>query len=111
MLQSNKGFFLLELLLSLSIIFMISLYFIPLWINLKEQSKKLEIENKLRQIVYEQLQAKIMDDQLPQNYRINENGVEFYVYWREASGLMEVCVRVENHPPYPVTKEICGLLE
>lgn len=112
MLRSNNGFFLLELLLSLSALFMICLYFIPLLMDLNQQSLNLEKENKARQLLYEELQAKIRGAQTFTDFSIKENGVEYQIKWRDSglSGQKEACVSVEPNAILSKT-EICGTLE
>ncbi|WP_396954561.1 competence type IV pilus minor pilin ComGE [Neobacillus sp.] len=112
MLRNNKGFFLLELLLSLSALIMLSLFLLPLLMELRGQSIKLEIENRTRQIMYEELQAKLIENQTFVNYTLRQNRVEYKIIWKDsrAAGQMEVCVKVERNAFLPQT-EICGLLE
>ena len=94
MFQNNKGFFLLELLLSLSALLMLSMFLLPPLIHLNEQSRQLSIDNKARQLMYEELQANLINSQSMSNSTINENGVEYKISWTgtEMSGQKEVCV-------------------
>jgi competence protein ComGE len=110
MLRNNKGYFLLDLLLSLSALFMIFLYLMPLLTHLWEQSGKLEMEKTARQLMFEELQAKLATNSNLVNYATLKNGVQYQIYWRESSGLLEVCVNVEKTPLHSKT-EVCGLLE
>jgi competence protein ComGE len=99
MLSKNDGFFLLELLLSLSAWFMISLFFIPLLIEVNSQSLQIEIEKKVTQILYEELQANIINNELLTSYSIAHNGLVYEVNWRDtpSSSQKEVCVKVEKN--------------
>ncbi|MDR6998728.1 competence type IV pilus minor pilin ComGE [Neobacillus niacini] len=112
MLQKNKGFFLLELLLSLSAWFMMCLFFMPIIINLNSQSKKLEIEKKSRQLVFQELEAQIIEGKLDNNYSVFQDGIEYKISWRDSvfSGAREVCVNVEETSFLSKT-EICGMQE
>lgn len=110
MLQKNKGYFLLDLMLSLSALFLIFLYLTPLMIDLREQSVRIEIEKTARQIMFDELQAKLLNINNPVNYGITKNGVEYQIYWREYSSLMEVCVKVGDTPLQAKT-EVCGQVE
>ncbi|WP_066365754.1 competence type IV pilus minor pilin ComGE [Neobacillus fumarioli] len=112
MLRNNNGFFLLELLLSLSAMFMIGLFLIPLIIDMNQQSKKLEIENKAQQILYEELQGKLRGAQTFTNYSLQENGVKYDITWRDsgARGQKEACISVKQNALLSKT-EICGKLE
>ena len=109
MLLKNKGgFFLIELLLSLSVWLMLSLIFIPLLINLKHQAWKLEIEKQSYQILYEELQANTIYEQTNSIHSILKNGIEYQISWKDVddSNQKEVCIRVGNTSIYS-EKEIC----
>ncbi|MEH6906552.1 hypothetical protein [Neobacillus drentensis] len=111
MLRSIKGFFLLELLLSLSAWLMLSLFCLPLLIELRDQSRQLELERKARQLMYEELQTQLINKSFS-NYTSILNGVEYQIIWKnnETVGQKEVCARIEKNSFLPET-EICGLLE
>lgn len=112
MLLKNKGFFLLELLLSLSAWLLIGLFLLPLLIDLTNQYKQLEVDKYARQLLYEELQAKLIDGQSYESYSVFLNGKEFKINWRDSSdpSSKEVCVKVEENSFYPNT-EICGVPE
>jgi competence protein ComGE len=112
MLRSTRGFFLLELLLSLSAWLMLSLFLLPLLIELREQSRQLEWESKARQLMYEELQTKLISNKTFSNYTSILNGVEYKITWKDtgAADQKEVCVRIEKNSLQPET-EICGPLE
>lgn len=112
MLKSTRGFFLLELLLSLSAWLMLSLFFLPLLIDLREQSLQLELESKARQLMYEELQSKLINNKTFSNYTSILNGVEYQIIWKDtgAGNQKEVCVRIEKKSFVPEI-EICGFLE
>ena len=112
MLKSTRGFFLLELLLSLSAWLMLSLFFLPLLIDLREQSLHLELESKAKQLMYEELQSKLINNKTFSNYTSILNGVEYQILWKDSDAVnqKEVCVRIEKSSFLPET-EICGFLE
>jgi competence protein ComGE len=112
MLRSNKGYFLLELLLSLSTMLMLSLFLLPLLAELRDQSRKLEIEKSAERIMYEELNAKIIDGRTFTNYSIKKNNIEYKIIWENPNqaGQKEVCVKVEKSSIYPEAK-VCGVLE
>jgi competence protein ComGE len=112
MLRRSKGFFLLELLLSLSAILMLSLFLLPLLIELRDQSRQLELEKNARQIMFEELQSKVNSNGTFSNYSSIQNGVEYKISWKN-TGLYdkkEVCVRIDKNSFLPEI-EICGVLE
>jgi len=114
MLRNTKGFFLLDLLLSLSAMLTLCLFLVPLLTDLREQSRQLELESKARQLMYEELQAGIISIQPNSNYSTIsiQNGIEYKINWKdsESTGQKEVCVRVEKNSFLPEI-EVCGLLE
>ncbi|MDR7237179.1 hypothetical protein [Neobacillus drentensis] len=112
MLRSTKGFFLLELLLSLSAWLMLSLFCLPLLIELRDQSRQLELESKARQLMFEELQTQLINNKSFSNYTSILNGVEYQIIWKNSGTVdqKEVCVRIEKNSFLPET-EICGLLE
>lgn len=110
MLRKNNGFFLLELLLSLSALLMICLFLIPLLIEMRNQTRTLEIEEKARQIMFEELQAKLINDQPLTNYSVNQNSITYKISWTDSSQPKEVCVSVDKESFHKRT-EICGTLE
>ncbi|MFC4800777.1 competence type IV pilus minor pilin ComGE [Neobacillus sp. GCM10023253] len=110
MLQNNKGFFLLELLLSLSAMFLICLVFIPSVTDLRKQSVNFQIEKKMRQIMYEELEAKLIDNRTFANYTLVQNEIRYQITWKDSFGQKEVCVKVEKTPLH-LENEICGSLE
>lgn len=111
MLKSTKGYFLLELLLSLSALLMLCLYLLPLIIELREQSHQLELESRVRQIMFEELQTKLINKGKFTNYSSIQNGVEYKIIWKDREAdQKEVCVRIDKNSFLPEI-EICGILE
>jgi competence protein ComGE len=112
MLWKNDGFFLLELLLSLSAWFMLGMFFIPLLMDLSNQSQQLVRDKKAVQLLFEELQANLTEDRTNSNYSLFHNGREYKVYWNQSSsiGQKEVCVSVEESFFLPRTK-ICKVPE
>jgi competence protein ComGE len=111
MLRSTKGYFLLELLLSLSALLMLCLYLLPLIIELREQSHQLELESRVRQIMFEELQAKLINKGTFTNYSSIQNGVEYKIIWKDrGADQKEVCVRIDKNSFLPEI-EMCGILE
>lgn len=112
MLRSSKGYFLLELLLSLSALLILSLFLLPLLSELRDQSRQLNLESKAQQLVYEELQANLISNRPTLNSTSIQNGVVYLIIWNdsESTGQKEVCVRVEKNSFLPEV-EVCGLLE
>ncbi|MDP4169918.1 MAG: competence type IV pilus minor pilin ComGE [Bacillota bacterium] len=99
--RKGNGFFLLELLLSLSAWLMLSLFLIPELIFLREQSKKAQLERESLQLLYEELWAKEAGNVSFSNYTVVKGGTHFQIFWGEPSpsGQKEVCVQVEDVEP------------
>jgi competence protein ComGE len=112
MFQNSKGFFLLELLLSLSALLMIGMFLLPIFIQVRDQSHQVEIENISRKYMYEELQARMMDHQNFNNYSVVQDGIEYQIIWKDSlvdNGKV-VCVKVEKNP-FTHGTETCGIFE
>lgn len=112
MLRRSDGFFLLELLLSLSAWFMMGMFFMPLLMDLSIQSQQHIRDTMAEQFLFEELQANLIEDRIRSNYSIFHNGTEYKVYWKQSSsnGGKEVCVTVDETSFLPKT-EICKVPE
>lgn len=112
MLLKNDGLILAELLISLSALLMISLFFIPHLMNLNKQTKLLAAEKQEYQLVYEALQARIINGAPSPNTSIILNGIEYQINWKNTSTdeQKEVCVKVGRNT-FLIEKEICVLSE
>jgi competence protein ComGE len=112
MLLKNNGFILAELLLSLSALFMTSLSFTPLLIDLSKQTRQIQIEKQATQFLYEELQGLINNGQPSADHTTIHNGIVYQVSWRNTgiTGQKEVCVKVDKKAFLPET-EICSLSE
>ena len=112
MLRSNNGFFLIELLLSLSALLMLALFFIPLLVDLNTQSQQLEREKLAEQLLYEELNALVINSTLSPSHSIARNGNEYTITWVSdpPDSQKEVCVTIEKKDRYP-EKTICRFAE
>ena len=108
MLLKNDGYFLLELLLSLSVLLMLCLFFMPLLTDLANQYQQLVRDKKANQLLFEELQAHLLEDRTNSRYSIVHNGTEYQVFWNQStsSGQMEVCVKVDKQILLPST-QVC----
>lgn len=108
----KQGYFLLELLASLAAWLMLCLFIVPLLIDLNNQSLQLEVQNKAEQLLYEELQAKVMDAMDYNNYSLFHHGIEYKINWKDqaTSGQKEVCVKVEKQA-YIQETEMCAVPE
>ena len=112
MFWKSEGFFLLDLLLSLTVWFMLGLFFMPLLMDLYNQSQQLVRHKMAVQFLFEELQANLAEDRIKSNYSIFHNGIEYMVYWNQTTGIeqKEVCVKVEENSFLPRT-QVCTVPE
>ncbi|WHX99294.1 hypothetical protein [Neobacillus sp. DY30] len=112
MLRKSDGFFLLELLLSLSAWFMMGMFFMPLLMDLFKQPQQHIRDKMAEQFLFEELQANLTEDRTNSNYSIFHNGTEYKVNWNYSSGYRGkvVCVTVVETSFLPKT-EICKVPE
>lgn len=107
----NDGVILAELLLSLSALLMICLFFIPLWLDITNQTLKLQIEKNSHQFVYEELQALIINGQPSINHSVIQNGIEYQITSSTTDAdQTKVCVKVEKNSFHSEIK-LCGISE
>lgn len=108
----NEGFFLIELLISLTILLMLSLFFTPLFVDLAGQSKELEEKKQAEQFINEALEEWIINGHPSFDHSINLNGIKYEITWMnsDAAGQQEVCVKIENSSHSPATA-ICRFAE
>lgn len=111
MLLKNDGLVLAELLLSLSSLLMIGLFFTPLLIDLNTQTRNLMVEKQANQFLYEELQTYLVNPLAIQNHSTRMNGIDYQITWRDIdTGKKEVCVKGEdNH--FHLEKNICQTSE
>lgn len=113
MLRSNKGFLLLELLLSLSAFLVLCLYMLPLVMEIRDQSQQIQIERTARRLMYEELQAKLINNNQPfSNYALIVDMIEYKINWNNhgPNEQKEVCVTVEKDS-HRREINVCGILE
>jgi hypothetical protein len=103
----NDGLILAELLLSLSCLLMLGLFFIPMIIDLKVKSLTLQIEKQANQLLYEELNTIIINPFSSSSHSIFINGIEYQLLVKDTeSGQKEVCVKVEKNL-FHIEENIC----
>src|SRR6476620_8357562 len=95
----NDGYILAELLLSLAVLLMLSLFFTPLLIDLTAQTRNLQVEKQSYQLLYDELQSFIVNPLSLQNHTTVINGIDYQIILQDtnAAGQKEVCVKVEKN--------------
>ncbi|WNS74215.1 hypothetical protein RRV45_14990 [Bacillus sp. DTU_2020_1000418_1_SI_GHA_SEK_038] len=98
MLQKNEGFFLPEMLLTLSAWLVSTTIFIPLIMNLMDQSVQLRQEFDSTKALYETLLKAQKEDLQPQSELITINQTVYEIYEGTSGGNaeQEVCVKYED---------------
>lgn len=94
MLRKNEGFFLAELLLSLSAWLLATGVLLPLVFTLTNQSYQLQLENVATHILYDELTKMNAENSVADNKSVSRNGVIYEIEWRAST--MEVCVTFDG---------------
>lgn len=108
----NDGLILAELLLSLSCLLLLGLFFIPLIVDLKAKALTLQIEKQANQLLYEELNTMIINPLSSSNHSIFINGIEYQLLLKDTAvlGQKEVCVKVEKNL-FHIQENICKISE
>ncbi|QED48616.1 type II secretion system protein [Cytobacillus dafuensis] len=97
MCRRNNGFFLVEMLLSLSAWLVIAMVFFPLIMGLINRTIQLHQEYDGTQLLYETLQTAKKEQRVPVHEIIKINQTVYEVYQDSVrSGRLEVCVKYED---------------
>ena len=88
---------------------MLCLFVLPLLIEVNTQTLELEVKKKEEQLLYEELQAKLVDVPSYISYTTIDHGFEYQIFWKDIVGTAqkEVCVKVEKNSFLQKT-EICA---
>jgi hypothetical protein len=80
--------------------------------EVRDLSRQLEIEKTAKRLVYEELQAKLIDNTNFVDYTTIQNKIVYQISWRNSSlgNQKEVCVTVEKNSLHRETSK-CGVLE
>jgi hypothetical protein len=106
MLRKCEGFFLGELLLSLSLWILAIGILLPFVIKLTNQSLQVKVETGAVHLLYEEVQAYLADGTVPGNRTVHKNGYEYMIIWKTDR---EVCVKFEDQFQHPIEK--CETIE
>jgi hypothetical protein len=94
--RRNEGFFLAELLISLSGMLLAAGIIFPLVIKALEQSEEVKQDYKSTQLLYESLMEAASEGSFPEGKTMKVNQTVYYIFPKEKQGFMEVCIRYEN---------------
>ncbi|PLR99924.1 hypothetical protein [Bacillus sp. T33-2] len=111
MLRRNEGFFLAEMLLSLSAWILSAAFMLPMAMLVVGQSSQMKQEANAVQLMYENLQEISIGDESGDGNVVSKDGTQFKItYLRNSMGLAEeVCVQFEGYSKKPVRK--CGFVD
>lgn len=105
MLRRNSGYFLAEVLLSLTVWLLITGLLLPLVIQLKSQSVLLALDNTAVHLLFDELENKMDQSLLTGNKTIMSNGTAFEIVWYEDMSETKVCVEYKDG--FSNTKKQC----
>ncbi|USK48839.1 phosphatase [Bacillus sp. CMF12] len=94
--RRNEGFFLAELLLSLSGMLLAAGIMFPLVIKAIEHSEEVKQDYESTQLLYEYLQQAASEGRFPEEKTMKKNQTVYEIFPMENQGFMEVCIRYEN---------------
>ncbi|MFT8319436.1 MAG: hypothetical protein ABF649_00865 [Bacillus sp. (in: firmicutes)] len=93
MLRNCKGFLLPEIFLSLSVWFLLTLFFFPAYTHLLKQFQQLDQEQLSNQVLYEYLQGFLIEEKEKETIEVEKEGVSYTIQWTNGQ---EVCLYYEN---------------
>ena len=96
MFRKNDGFFLVELLLSLSTWLIALGFLLPYIIQVTNQSEGLELEKTATHILYDELEKMKVDGSTGSNKSVTRNGVIYEVEKRTSETVVEVCISYQD---------------
>lgn len=105
MLRRNNGYFLVELLLSLSTWILVTGGLLPLVLHLHYLSDLIQLENTANHLLFDELETYLVVGAHTGNKTILLNGTRFEIKWNEDSEQGEVCV--EYHDLYSNSQKKC----
>ncbi|MDF2904545.1 MAG: prepilin-type N-terminal cleavage/methylation protein [Bacillus sp. (in: firmicutes)] len=104
MLRRSEGYFLAELLLSLTAWFLITGFLLPIVILLKEQAVQVHLENTAVHLLYDEMERQINEGFLVGNKTEILNGIIYEISWRDDTSQTEVCVEYKDVNSIPHKK-------
>ncbi|MFC3882899.1 competence type IV pilus minor pilin ComGE [Bacillus songklensis] len=97
MLKSCRGYTLLEMLVAFSILFLLLAHILPLYIQIKQERKDIDIDKAAVKLLHEKVLEYKYDGASPSPSRRLLNGIVYEVSWQvEEQSLFKVCIYWEN---------------
>jgi competence protein ComGE len=97
-LKNEQGFYMAELIISLSGWLLISGILVPLFIQVDKQSIEIQEKSEALHILYEYMQAVTIEDPVKENIIISGDYTQYEIVWgmEQEYGEKEVSIRYEN---------------
>lgn len=105
MLQRNDGYFLAELLLSLSSWLLMTGLMLPMVMFVWEQSAQLQLDNTATHLLYDALESHIVEGVSTEGKLVHLNGTVYEIRWSGEMSDTKVCVEYDVGQSVP--KQIC----
>lgn len=102
--QNSRGFFLAEVMISISMLMLISTTFLPIYIHMNKQLRQVELDRKATHVLYETLQSFLLEGTASSGLVIRDRD-EFTIEWEDRG----VCVYYEDS--FPLERKKCEILE
>ncbi|WP_428909100.1 competence type IV pilus minor pilin ComGE [Niallia sp. Krafla_26] len=97
MLRENKGYFLLELLISLSGWILIASVFVPMMIVFNKQSVETQEKSEALHILYDYLQEAVVENSERNDFSVIQHNKRYDIVWSEGNGIKsEVSIQYED---------------
>lgn len=98
MLSKNKGYYLVELLLSLSGWILIASLMVPMLVLFNKQSVQIQEKSDALHILYEYVQEVIIENPERENFSVIKNNKSYDIIWvgEKEGRKSEVCIRYED---------------
>jgi competence protein ComGE len=98
MLSKNKGYYLLELILSLSGWILIASIMVPMMIQFNKQSVQIQEKSEALHVLYEYVQEVLIENPERENFSVIKNNKSYDIIWfgEKEGRKSEVCIRYED---------------
>ncbi|WP_026583358.1 phosphatase [Bacillus sp. J33] len=107
--RRNDGFFMSELLLSLSAWLIVAGVFLPLILKAAMDSGEMQQEFDSTQLLYETLQQSVAEGYFPLEKTVKIEKTVYSLFQKEDAGITEVCIKYEDL--FHKAKEKCDVLK
>ena len=98
MLSKNDGYYLVELLLSLSGWILIASLMVPMLVVINKQAVQIQEKSEALHILYEYVQGVLIEKPERENFNVTKNNKSYEIIWfgDQEGSKGEVCVRYED---------------